>query len=73
MQIPEPIRRRMTATESPEAGRREGVLIAREMLEQVRQDIVGVYVMPQFGRYGTAVEVLQPIGFEFAPEDRTEP
>jgi hypothetical protein len=26
--------------------------------------------MPQFGRFRTAVEVLQAVGYDFAPEDR---
>jgi homocysteine S-methyltransferase len=69
MQIPADIRRRMEATESPDAGRREGVRIATEMLEQVKDSVVGAYLMPQFGRYGSAIEVLQPLGFSFAPGD----
>jgi len=28
------------------------------MLLQVKDDVVGAYVMPQFGRFRTAVEVL---------------
>jgi homocysteine S-methyltransferase len=72
MQIPTAIRQRMAGAESAVAGRREGMLIAREMLEQVKQDVVGAYIMPQFGRYETAIEVLQPIGFDFAAEDRSK-
>jgi homocysteine S-methyltransferase len=72
MQIPAPIRERMARAATPEAGRREGVLIAREMLEAVKSDVVGAYLMPQFGRFRTAVEVLQVVGYEFAPEDRAE-
>jgi len=72
MQIPAPIRERMARAATPEAGRREGMLIAREMLLQVKDDVVGAYVMPQFGRFRTAVEVLQPLGYDFAPEDSQE-
>ena len=72
MQIPGPTRERMARVATPEAGRREGVLIAREMLEAVKSDVVGAYLMPQFGRFRTAVEVLQVVGYEFAPEDRAE-
>ena len=71
MQIPAPIRERMARAATPEAGRKEGMLIARDMLMQVKDDVVGAYVMPQFGRFRTAVEVLQPLGYEFAPEDAT--
>ena len=72
MQIPAPIRERMAKTSTPEAGRREGVLIAREMLEAVKSEVVGAYLMPQFGRFRTAVEVLQSVGYDFAPEDSQE-
>ena len=73
MQIPSDIRERMAAAATPEAQRLQGMLIAREMLEAVKCDVVGAYLMPQFGRYRTAVEVLQVVGFEFAPEDSTGP
>ncbi|HET6278581.1 MAG TPA: methylenetetrahydrofolate reductase, partial [Candidatus Polarisedimenticolia bacterium] len=72
MQIPADIRRRMATTNSPDDGRREGVLIAREMLEQVKERVVGAYLMPQFGRYGSAIEVLQPLGYDFAAEDEKQ-
>ena len=71
MQIPEPIRRRMAAAGTPDEERGRGVEVAREMLLQVKDDVVGAYLMPQFGRFRTAVEVLQVIGYEFAPEDRS--
>ena len=70
MQVPEPIRVRMAAARTPEEGRREGVRVAREMLEQVKNDVVGAYLMPQFGRYRSAVEVLETVGYGVAPEDR---
>ena len=73
MQVPERIRSRMAAASSPEAGRREGVLIARDMLEEVKDDVAGVYLMPQFGRARTAVEVLQAVGYRLAPEDDADP
>jgi methionine synthase / methylenetetrahydrofolate reductase (NADH) len=73
MQIPQPIRARMAAAADPEAGRREGVRIASEMLEEVKDDVVGAYLMPQFGRYRSAVEVLETIGYRFAPEDGPTP
>jgi homocysteine S-methyltransferase len=69
MQIPDPIRRRMAAAATPEEGRRTGVLIARDMLAEVKDLAAGAYVMPQFGRHRAAVEVLQPLGYDFAPED----
>src|SRR5262249_47459801 len=69
MQIPQAIRDRMAKAPDPDAGRREGVLIAREMIDGVKEDVVGAYLMPQFGRYRSAVEALAGIGYRFAPED----
>lgn len=71
MQIPESILERMAAAGTPDEERRQGVEVTREMLLQVKDDVVGVYLMPQFGRFRTAVEVLQTIGYDFAPEDRS--
>jgi len=70
MQIPLATRERMATAPTPEAGRLTGMLIAREMIEEVRDDVAGAYLMPQFGRYRTAVEVLRVVGYDFAPEDR---
>ena len=70
MQIPIDIRQRMAAAPTPDAARRQGMLIAREMLDEIKSDVVGAYLMPQFGRFRTAVEVLEVVGYDFAPEDR---
>src|SRR5438093_531239 len=72
MQIPQAIRERMAAATDPDAGRRAGVLIAREMLDQVKEDVVGAYLMPQFGQYRSAVDVLETVGYRFAEEDRQD-
>ena len=40
-------------------GRKEGIKIAREALEQLRELVQGVYVMPMFGRYDSAAEVIE--------------
>jgi homocysteine S-methyltransferase len=42
-------------------GRKEGVRMARELLREVRDLINGVYVMPSFGRYEVAVEVMEAL------------
>ncbi len=42
-------------------GRKEGIKIAREALEQLRELVQGVYVMPMFGRYGSAAEVIEVV------------
>jgi hypothetical protein len=41
----------------------EGIAIAREMVTMFADRVVGVYVMPQLGRYGSALEVLKPQGY----------
>ena len=60
MRIPDAARARMRAAEGKEAARAEGVAIAREALAGVRElpGVRGVYVMPPFGRYEMALEVL---------------
>jgi homocysteine S-methyltransferase len=60
MRIPEAVRERMRAADGKRAARAEGVAIAREALEGVRglRGVRGVYVMPPFGRYEIALEVL---------------
>jgi len=40
-------------------GRREGVKMAQELLAELRPLAQGVYLMPSFGRYEVAAEVLQ--------------
>jgi methionine synthase I (cobalamin-dependent)/5,10-methylenetetrahydrofolate reductase len=40
-------------------GRREGVLMAQELLAALQPHVQGVYLMPSFGRYEVAAEVLQ--------------
>jgi homocysteine S-methyltransferase len=63
MNIPEWIQHRMATAENPAT---EGVTIAVEFLEQVReyQDrIAGIYLMPPFKRYDMAVEILERVGF----------
>jgi homocysteine S-methyltransferase len=61
MQVPEPIRERMRAAGPGEAGRSEGIAIAREMLSAVKDRVAGAYVMPPFGRHETALRVIEGI------------
>ena len=57
--IPETIRRRMdTARENAPA---EGIKIAIELVEQMRADIQGVYLMPPFNRFDTAAEIIDAV------------
>lgn len=63
MDIPAPIRERMQASMSREEGIAEGVAIAHEALSGIRDlpGVRGVYLMPPFGRYELALEVLQDV------------
>jgi homocysteine S-methyltransferase len=59
--MPEEIMLRMAQTDSPETARREGILIAQEMLEAVRPFVQGVQVSAPFGRYADAAEVIRSV------------
>ena len=56
--ISERHRERMRSADDPQ---REGVLIAQEILEEVRPVVQGVYLIPQFGRYDLAADVLDVV------------
>jgi methionine synthase / methylenetetrahydrofolate reductase(NADPH) len=58
MQIPDEVRARMKAAGSGPEARREGVKIAREMLQAVRSRVAGAYIMPPLGRFEMALEVI---------------
>ena len=59
MSVPKSIMKRMESAESRGQGQMEGVQIAREMLDQVRSEVQGVYVMPPFSRHQMAIDVLE--------------
>jgi 5,10-methylenetetrahydrofolate reductase len=59
--MPEEIMLRMAQAGSPDAARREGILIAQEMLEAVRPFVQGVQVSAPFGRYAAAAEVIASV------------
>lgn len=40
-----------------------GVAVAKEMLSEISDRVVGVYIMPQLGRYELAVDVLRDLGY----------
>jgi homocysteine S-methyltransferase len=58
MQVPESVRERMRLAGTGPDARKEGVKIAREMLEAVRHRVAGAYVMPPFERFELALEVI---------------
>jgi homocysteine S-methyltransferase len=60
MFVPNPIRERMRA-----AGDRveaEGLRLATELTHEVREVAAGIYVMPQFGRFDLAAEIVEAVG-----------
>jgi homocysteine S-methyltransferase len=59
--MPDEILQRMTRSGSPDAARKEGILIAQEMLEAVRPMVQGVQVSAPFGRYAAAAEVIASV------------
>ena len=59
--MPEEIMLRMAQADTPEAARKEGILIAQEMLESVRPYVQGVQVSAPFGRYNAAAEVIASV------------
>jgi homocysteine S-methyltransferase len=61
MSVPLEIRERMRKAGPGEAGRKEGITIAREMLEAVKDRVRGAYIMPPLGRYELALRVIEGI------------
>jgi homocysteine S-methyltransferase len=59
--MPEEILLRMAQADTPDAARKEGILIAQEMLEAVRPFVQGVQVSAPFGRYIAAAEVIASV------------
>jgi homocysteine S-methyltransferase len=55
--VPPEVLDRMRRAPDADAARREGIAIAREMLEEVRADIQGVQVSAPFGKVAFALEV----------------
>ena len=72
MAVPEDIRARMKAAGSGPAARACGVAIAQETLREVQDRVVGAYIMPPFGRYEAALEILQCIPGYGSPQPLTE-
>jgi methionine synthase / methylenetetrahydrofolate reductase(NADPH) len=60
--VPDGIIERMTRAPNADAARAEGILIAREMLHQVRGLVQGAQVAAPLGRYSSALQVLDGMG-----------
>src|SRR5579859_3830689 len=59
--VPDTILERMTRAPTAEAARAEGILIAREMVQQVRGLVQGAQVAAPLGRYSSAIDVLDGV------------
>jgi homocysteine S-methyltransferase len=59
--VPDSIIERMSRAPNADAARAEGILIAREMLHQVRGLVQGAQVAAPLGRYSSAIEVLDGV------------
>ncbi|HET6445428.1 MAG TPA: bifunctional homocysteine S-methyltransferase/methylenetetrahydrofolate reductase [candidate division Zixibacteria bacterium] len=57
--IPSALRDRMFSAGDPQG---EGVTIAREMIEELKPLVQGVYMIPVFGRYDLTADVLDVLG-----------
>jgi homocysteine S-methyltransferase len=58
IRIPQRHRDRMRQAEDPTA---EGVAIALEIVDELRADVQGVYIIPAFGRYDLAADILDGV------------
>ncbi len=56
--IPDEIMERMRIVEGKEQAREEGILIARSIVESIKEEIAGIQVSPPFGRLQTALDVI---------------
>jgi 5,10-methylenetetrahydrofolate reductase len=57
--VPEPVRERVRR--AGENGLKEGMALARELLDAARGRVQGVYIMPSFGRYEVAAQLLREL------------
>jgi len=58
MSVPKAIRDRLEKAKSGEDARKMGIEIAQEVFQQLRGKVQGAYLMPPFGRYEAALEVV---------------
>ena len=61
--IPGEIMDRMKKTGDKEEARKEGIRIAREIIQAVRSQVAGVQVSPPFGNVQTALDMISPDPF----------
>lgn len=56
--IPQVVLDRMEAITDKEAGRQEGIALARQIVDRLRHRVAGIQVSPPFGNVKTALEVI---------------
>jgi 5,10-methylenetetrahydrofolate reductase len=61
MRVPDAIRERMRKAGQGAQARAGGIAIARDMLSAIKDEVAGAYVMPPFGRYESAIEIISGI------------
>jgi homocysteine S-methyltransferase len=69
MSIPAAIRERMRGAGTGPAAREEGIRIARELALAFLTSVQGLYLMPPFDRYETAISVLDGLPLPVTPSD----
>ncbi len=57
--IPSEIQERMRLCDGKEEAREEGIRIAREIIEEILEDVQGIQISPPFGRLDTALQTLE--------------
>jgi methionine synthase / methylenetetrahydrofolate reductase(NADPH) len=57
--VPEEIRERIAAAGSKKKEERQGVAIAVDLARELKADAAGIYLMPPFGRYDVAAEIVE--------------
>ena len=63
MSIPKEIREKMQKVGKGPQARQMGVSIAQESLLSVADRVAGAYIMPPFGRYSAALDILSVVGY----------
>jgi len=63
MLVPQEIRDRMKRFDRGPEARAEGIRIAQEALLHVKDRVRGAYIMPPFGRYDSAIKILECVGY----------
>jgi len=63
MLVPQEIRDRMEKFGRGPEARAEGIRIAQDALLHVKDRVRGAYIMPPFGRYESAIKILECVGY----------